>query len=300
MPSPIVSVIIPAFNAEQFIGDAIESCLNQTFNNLEIVVIDDASVDCTAGVVQAMTDSRVRLHRMEKNAGPGACRNLGLKVARGKWITFLDADDCYASARLEILRDLAEQIGPDHVYSDDWVRWLGTGTPPDAMLECRPASIEISRWDLASWLESNREARILFHRSALNLLDNWFPDTRAGQDLVFTSRLLKVLGTPLVKASARTYIYRNTQGSITKSTSRLPGALEIQKSYRIICDEVLEGRHPARVLHQSSLDDVKLKRLKEAIGQRDVVAAVRMVARRPGLIRIVFARALKRIQNLLQ
>jgi succinoglycan biosynthesis protein ExoO len=292
MASPLISVIVPAYNAHEYVAQAVESCQRQTITDLEIIVVDDASTDSTTAIVQAIEDPRVTLVRNVTNSGPGACRNLGMSVASGDWISFLDADDCYGHARLETLLNMAQRIGSNHVYSDDWIGWTGTEPPPRAMLECRPLSIEISRWSLEDWLEENREARILFHRSALHLVDSWFPDTRAGEDLVFTARLLKALQTPLVKLNSPTYIYRNTPGSITKSTSQLSGALEIEKSYRIICDEVLEGRHPAGVLIETVLDDVALKRFKGAFRRGNLLAAALLVIQTPRLVRTIPYRVL--------
>jgi glycosyltransferase involved in cell wall biosynthesis len=96
----LVSVVIPAFNAERYLGPAIESVLTQTYSDLELVVVDDGSTDGTASVVEACRDSRVRLLR-QSNAGVGAARNRGLEATTGSWVGFLDADDMWFPAKLE-------------------------------------------------------------------------------------------------------------------------------------------------------------------------------------------------------
>lgn len=96
----VVSVVIPAYNAEAFIGTALKHALAQTMNALEVIVVDDGSTDATVDVVLAQEDSRIRLLQ-QPNAGPSAARNRGIKAARGKYVAFLDADDWWESTKLE-------------------------------------------------------------------------------------------------------------------------------------------------------------------------------------------------------
>jgi glycosyltransferase involved in cell wall biosynthesis len=106
-----VSVIIPAYNSRDYIVQAINSALAQTLRSIEVIVIDDASLDDTREIVANVirSDPRVRLISLPRNAGPGAARNAGLDQARGQWIALLDADDTFAPMRLEMLTSLAER-----------------------------------------------------------------------------------------------------------------------------------------------------------------------------------------------
>ena len=99
MTAPHISCIIPVFNGEKYLGEAIESILKQTYPFLEIVVADDGSTDGTAAVVSSY-GSRIRYVR-QSNAGPAMARNLGLSAARGDYLAFLDADDLWHPAKLE-------------------------------------------------------------------------------------------------------------------------------------------------------------------------------------------------------
>ena len=112
-----VSVVIPAFNAALTIERAIASVRLQTEENLEIIVVDDASSDQTSEIVSeaAKSDARIRLLRLPVNAGPAAARNRGIAAAKGDWIALLDADDSYLPRRLEKLLDLADRVGADMV-----------------------------------------------------------------------------------------------------------------------------------------------------------------------------------------
>jgi len=89
---PIVSVIVPAYNAEKYIPETIQSVLGQTYEAWELIIVDDGSTDKTAETVAAFDDRRIRLVEQE-NRGVGAARNAGIALAQGDYITFLDADD---------------------------------------------------------------------------------------------------------------------------------------------------------------------------------------------------------------
>lgn len=107
MTNPKVSIIIPAYNCEQYINSTIASCLNQDYGNIEVIVINDGSTDRTADIVASfMPDSRINVIH-QKNKGVSAARNHGLECATGDYITFLDSDDELAqdtiSRNMEVL-----------------------------------------------------------------------------------------------------------------------------------------------------------------------------------------------------
>jgi succinoglycan biosynthesis protein ExoO/succinoglycan biosynthesis protein ExoU len=120
MSSPQVSVIVPAYNAAAYVGEAIRSVLAQTAPDFEVIVVDDASTDETAAIVSGFADidGRVRLLRMARNGGPSASRNAGMAEARGEWIALLDADDRFHHTRLATLLALGGREGAD-IVSDN-------------------------------------------------------------------------------------------------------------------------------------------------------------------------------------
>ena len=99
MAKPLVSVIIPAYNSADFIDEALKSVFDQTYKDLEIIVVDDGSTDDTRAVLEKYGD-RVNYHYQDNN-GPASARNRGIKLARGKYIAFLDADDLWLPTKLE-------------------------------------------------------------------------------------------------------------------------------------------------------------------------------------------------------
>jgi succinoglycan biosynthesis protein ExoO len=116
MSSPKVSVITPAYNVAPYIGQAIESVQAQTLPDWEMIIVDDASTDETAQVVQRyLDDPRIKFFQNEQNMGAGYTRNRALDAATGEWIAVLDADDWYAPHRLERLVAFAEDWGVDVV-----------------------------------------------------------------------------------------------------------------------------------------------------------------------------------------
>jgi glycosyltransferase involved in cell wall biosynthesis len=104
--APRISVIIPTFNHGRFIEKTIESVLNQSFQDLEIIIVDDHSTDNTKTVVQKYLDSRVYFIRHDINRGPGAARNTGIQCSAGTYIAFLDSDDEWAPEKLQLQLDL--------------------------------------------------------------------------------------------------------------------------------------------------------------------------------------------------
>jgi GalNAc5-diNAcBac-PP-undecaprenol beta-1,3-glucosyltransferase len=99
--NPLVSVVIPTYNRAGLVGEAIESVRQQSYRNLEIIVVDDGSPDNTENVVRSVPDQRIRYLRHKKNKGLPAGRNTGIKAAKGEYIAFLDDDDRWREDKLE-------------------------------------------------------------------------------------------------------------------------------------------------------------------------------------------------------
>lgn len=89
----LVSVIMPNYNSEKFIEESIESVLNQTYQNIELIIIDDNSMDLSVEKIKKINDDRIRLIKLTKNQGAAFARNEGLKISTGRYLAFLDSDD---------------------------------------------------------------------------------------------------------------------------------------------------------------------------------------------------------------
>jgi glycosyltransferase involved in cell wall biosynthesis len=97
----LVSVVLPTYNRAGLLTRAIESVLQQTYSNFELIVVDDCSTDCTEDVVKEFQDNRIRYIRHEKNRGAPIARNNGIRAAKGNYIAFQDSDDVWVSTKLE-------------------------------------------------------------------------------------------------------------------------------------------------------------------------------------------------------
>lgn len=123
MGAPLVSVVIPAFNCADAIGDTLASVASQTYENIETVVVDDGSSDDTGKVVAGFSgNGKVRYYRQE-NGGPGAARNTGIRSANGDYIAFLDADDSLSPDSIEQRMALIREAdGLELVYSNYFMK----------------------------------------------------------------------------------------------------------------------------------------------------------------------------------
>ena len=112
-----ISVIIPVYNAQAYLQKCLDSVTRQSFEQLEVICVDDASTDGSVQVIeQAMSlDPRIKLHRQSENSGAPAARNIGIRSAAGKYMIFVDADDRLVDNALDQLFQLAESCGSDAV-----------------------------------------------------------------------------------------------------------------------------------------------------------------------------------------
>jgi glycosyltransferase involved in cell wall biosynthesis len=101
LPNPTVSVVIPSFNRAQLLHRAIDSVLTQTYEDFELIVVNDGSTDDLGGSLSHITDLRFRLVSHHENRGSAAARNTGISEARGQYVAFLDSDDYWLPEKLE-------------------------------------------------------------------------------------------------------------------------------------------------------------------------------------------------------
>lgn len=145
---PLVSVIIPLYNVEQYIGECLESVVRQSYKNLEILIVDDRGTDGSLALAEGfMTDARVRILHHEVNRGLGPARNTGLEAAGGKYVYFLDSDDWLSVRAIEELVDVAERTGADITYSTGVA--FAEGTAPALIQQAVSTNTWLSRTAVA-------------------------------------------------------------------------------------------------------------------------------------------------------
>lgn len=117
---PLISIIIPAFNYGHLIAETLQSIISQHYENWECIIVDDGSTDHTAkvvaGFIAAHPTYNITFHPV-KNGGTSAAKNIGIQLAKGKYLQFLDADDLISKAKLNIQVELAEQLDAGLVFS---------------------------------------------------------------------------------------------------------------------------------------------------------------------------------------
>ncbi len=197
----MISVITPAYNAEAFLSEAIESLLNQTAPNWELIIIDDGSADATYTIATeyAQKDPRIKV-ATQKNAGPAAARNHGIALASGDWVTFLDADDMLEPHAIEIFNNSISSSNSDiYVYShhDGWKYIPQTINRNDyieasiCQLYCTVPICKLFR-------------RELFDHNTFNIPS----DIRSAEDWIMNVRLAINLQTSATFCKEIIYIYR--------------------------------------------------------------------------------------------
>ena len=239
--NPAVSVIMPVFNCEEYVQNAIESVISQSFTDFEFIIVDDASSDKSAEIILSFQDPRINFVRLEKNIGPGPARNIGIDLAKGEWGAFIDADDAWDKKRLEKLIHLGK-MNPRSFVADDLLMCL-SGKSNDFL----PYTTFFKKIGLKRFFRESDVSLITplnFIRYALGLIHPLVPmniikksnirfaDLRRNQDMEFFMQLFKhklqlfVLNEPL-------YIYRVTH----KATSDSEKYLQVLLAYEYLLQD---------------------------------------------------------------
>lgn len=128
--TPLVSVVVPVYNVEKYLGQCLDSLVHQSLPNIEIIAVNDASTDKSAAVLKHYESEfpNLRVIHHERNRGLSATRNTGLATARGKYITFVDGDDWVDAQMLELMQNRGEQDASDVIIADVKVYDTNTNT----------------------------------------------------------------------------------------------------------------------------------------------------------------------------
>jgi glycosyltransferase involved in cell wall biosynthesis len=239
-PWPLVSVILPAYNAEAFISETIHSIQAQTYSNFEVLVVDDGSRDCTSAIVEefAKTDSRIKFLR-QTNQGVAAARNLAMDRAQGMYIAPIDADDIWFRTKLERQVACLEEAGPRAGVAYTWCvsidekgRCLGLGPKCDLEGEVYQALV------LRNFI--GNASVPLFRRSLIEKIGGYNTDLRLRQaqgceDWDLCLRLAEVCEYRVVKEYLTAYRCYNLSMSYDHAA--------MGRSYAIVLEDV-RRRHP--------------------------------------------------------
>lgn len=210
----LVSIIIPCFNAQTWLAEAIDSCLNQTYSNLEVIVVDDGSKDKSLEILKRYGNKIT--WETGPNRGGNYARNRGIALAKGEYIQFLDADDYILPKKIERQVRVLEETGADAVYGDwrykthlpngsSYLQEIVSCGPKDDFLESLLCN---DRW--------SNPAPVLFTRSAVEQSGGWDENLKAAQDRDFFLSVA-LTGAEFVYDPGCYSIYRE-YGRVTVST----------------------------------------------------------------------------------
>ena len=263
---PLVSVIMPVFNGEKYLEEAIDSILGQTFTDFELLIVDDGSQDGSADIIrnyQAL-DSRVRLIQLELNSGAADARNHAISAANGDLITMMDCDDVSLPQRLQ------KQV--DFLRSNTGIGGVGTcgrAVNHDLGTLLFPYIVPSQHALIAfSWFfgDSFLGATIMLRREFLRAVGGYEPGRRAVEDREMFSRLLSDTDIKFSNLQEELLIYRRYEGSnvTVQGADAYKQDAEIRK--RVV--KRLWSETPPR-----SLERLNRLRMKEKLGWRDRRAA---------------------------
>jgi glycosyltransferase involved in cell wall biosynthesis len=178
-PAPRVSAVVPTYNRAPLVTRAIESVLRQTFRDLELIVVDDASPDDTPSAVARFDDPRLRYIRLPKNKGQWFAENTGIAYARGEWVAFLDDDDEWLPDKLDKQLACAERARAAVVYCEA-LRYSRDGLQPPGPLEPLPDGNVLT--SLLSPLMPSTPTVYMVRRDALLALGGFDESLAGAQD----------------------------------------------------------------------------------------------------------------------
>ena len=223
---PVVSVIMPVFNGEKYLSEAIESILEQTFTDFEFLIVDDGSQDASAAIIQAYAerDKRIRFFQHERNMGQGPTLNTGLAAATGAYITNMDCDDISLPRRLEKQVRFLENyphIGALGVCAQAKSKDMTT-TLFDFTVPQEHAIIALSLFFGASFVGATVVARKEF----MDLVGGYSKDRRTSPDLDLSCRLLWHTSIRFANLSECLYLYRRHQEAVGEARKGVRSAEE--------------------------------------------------------------------------
>ena len=230
MKNPAVSVIIPVYNAEKYIGECLDSLTRQTFSDFEVIVVDDCSTDNSREVTKkfcANLGDRLKILTLSKNSGcPSLPRNFALTKARGKYVYFLDSDDLLTETALEELYTVAESFEADVVHSEKGLVFLdeyGINSAKPGSFQTGEFVIEptLETFDIGERVTGFTQKRFLwqawgklFRRKLLIENKILFPEVKNFEDFVFAFECL-IVAKNYVRVPFMSYCYRVREDSFS-------------------------------------------------------------------------------------
>ncbi|MHB8293119.1 MAG: glycosyltransferase family 2 protein [Acidimicrobiales bacterium] len=234
-PTPSVSVIIPAYNAERSVAAALGSAFGQTVAPREVIVVDDGSTDATATVVASQFPQAKLV--TQDNGGPSAARNRGMEMASAEWVAFLDADDIWVPTKLEHQLRCVERHAGSVIVASDWARGASSSAvPPEPGRAGEPAETIFSYRDMLV-LNRFQTSTVLANRAVLEGEGGFRGELDGAEDWDMWLRASK--HGSIVKLDAPYVTYTDVASGYSKNTWRV-----YAKMLNMLARERSEARVP--------------------------------------------------------
>lgn len=207
----LVSIIVPVYNAEEFINDTIKTVQDQTYKNWELIMIDDCSTDRSTEQILKYKSDKIKLIKLKKNSGAAICRNTGIKEAKGRYIAFLDADDLWKKEKLEVqLKFMKDKKCAFSFTGYEFADKDGVGNGKIVKV---PEKINYKQAlkNTTIWTST-----VMFNMNKLKKEDIYMPDVKRGQDTATWWKVLKT-GVEAYGLNKNLSIYRRSTGTLSSN-----------------------------------------------------------------------------------
>jgi glycosyltransferase involved in cell wall biosynthesis len=244
MPQPLVSVVIPSYNAARTIGRAVQSVLQQDYGRFEVIVADDGSTDSTEKVVRQVGDPRITFQPAEKNGGAAAARNRGIRSASGAYVAFLDADDLWLKSKLSFQVRMMETSPKASMATCDCLFYDGSGKPRGRFYERRAPAAGENAWRVLLAYNFVQTSTVLARRVDLEELGGFSESLPTGEDQDLWIRLAS-RGEVVIASGTLVHVY-DEPASLAKRYQEREGFLLLsivrtqllQQQQRLSAEEV--------------------------------------------------------------
>ena len=224
--NPSISIIMPVFNSEKYLEETLNSALNQSLKNIELICIDDGSPDSSLQILRNFSEKDERIHIItQENSGSGVARNAGLNLARGNYIAFLDSDDLYPDeACLENLYQLA--LSHNANIAGGSLLFLDNGEISKAVTKDTDFTFPDTRViKYKDFQQAYYYQRFIYSREMLRKYSIKFPEYRRFQDVVFFVKAMVAAG-EFLSTDLPTYVYRKSNNYATLSDIQINDMLK--------------------------------------------------------------------------
>lgn len=243
MKTPEISVIVPIYNAEQYLAQTIESIINQSFKNIEIILVNDGATDSSPSICEeyAKKDKRIIVAN-KPNGGLADARNYGMKQAHGKYYMFIDADDLFEVDSCECMlneikkHDADYVIGNYQIIDDDGKKWPAPAFDQEKYTNM---VLDINDHEKSFWVMNSTSWNKIYKAEFLKKNDIYFKVPSPAED-AYCSWMCYVKAEKGVYLPNVMYLYRNTPNSLSKNCS-INYFHGINRSYRAIYEALKEA-----------------------------------------------------------